>query len=181
MQTNLARTSLIFPFILGAASLAVAAEPGWLKLTVQEKGYTEPNVKVNIPLSLLDVIADAVNTEDLKVDLALDEIKKEGVDIKKLWDGVKNLGPTDFIEIDDKDEHVKVWKDAKDFKITVTKKGSPEPEVLVTFPTAIVDSVVGDGTQPITFKRIVLELKKAGPMQFVEVHDDDEHVKIWIE
>ena len=174
------KTALIL--ILLFPALSMAGDPIFLKLTVQEKGYTEPNVKVNIPLSLIEVVADAINEEEL-VDMEeiLAEINHEGVDLRKLWEGVKQLGPTDFVEIKDHGEHVKVWKDHDSFRITVTDDGSSEPKVLVTFPLMIVDTILGDGTRPITLDNIVKALKQAGPMQFVEVHDNGEHVKIWLE
>lgn len=168
-----------------APVLSLAAEPTFLKLSVQEKGYTEPNVKVNVPLALLDAIADAIKEDTLKlheIDVALDEVKKEqGIDLPKLWEGIKKLGPTDFIEVVDEKEHVKVWKDTKDFKITVTEKGQKDPKVLVTMPLGIVEGIIGDGTKPITLKGIIAELRKVGPMQFVEIHDEGDHVRIWLE
>ena len=176
------RRNLVLPVAFLVPTLAVAGDPAFLHLTVQEKGYNEPNVKVNIPLSLIDVVADAIKDDDVvKIDGVLDDIEREGIDIRKLWTGLKDLGPTDFIEIENEDDHVKVWKDREAFRITITEKGQSEPKVLVTFPLAIVESVIGDGSQPITLKGIVAQLKKAGPMQFVEIHDEGEHVRIWLE
>ena len=176
---------LVIAAVALVSAVAFSAEPTFLKLTVQEKGYTQPNVKVNIPLSLIEVVADAINEETLnlgEIDAAFVELKqKDGIDIRKLWDGIKKLGPTDFIEVENEKEHVKVWKDSKDFRITVTEKGMKEPNVLVTMPLSIVESVIGDGTKPVTLKGIIAELKKTAPLSLVEVHDQDEHVKIWLE
>ncbi len=165
-----------------SATLVLAATPTFLKLTVQEKGYQEPNVKINVPLSLLDAVSDAITDDSvLEIDKTLDKVAKEGIDLRKLWDGVKKLGPTDFVEITKDGEYVKVWKDRKAFRLTVTEQGQKDPKVLVTLPLKIVEQVVGDGTKPITLKGILQAIRKAGPMQFVEVHDQGQHVKIWIE
>lgn len=170
--------------IMALPAMGLAADPAFLKVTVQERGYTEPNVKINIPLSLIEVVADAIKEgegELVDIDAVIDEVEREGVDVRKLWEGVKELGPTDFIEVQDEKEYVKVWKDRDSFRVTVTEEGQTEPTVLITFPLAIIDNILGDGTQPVTLKGIVAALKDAGPMQFVEVHDHGEHVRIWLE
>lgn len=163
-------------------AVAMAGQPTFLKMTVQEKGYTEPNVKINLPLSLIEAVADSIKDEQIAgVDKVLMDIKTDGVDLVKLWQNVKKLGPTDFVEVEDEKEHVKVWKDHEAFRITVTDKGQSEPKVMIMFPLAIVDSIFGDGTKPVTLRSIVDALKSAGPMEFVEVKDGGDAVRIWLE
>lgn len=76
------------------------------------------------------------------------------------------------------------------FKILVTDTKTKKVKVRVTIPIAIVDAVASacpdetfkiDGHNNINFKKILKELKKVGPMALIEVYEDDETVKIWLE
>lgn len=83
-------------------------------------------------------------------------------------------------------------KDVKWFKVLITDAKTNKDRVRVTLPLALVEIVlrhadgkhlkVGDGLHAdIDLTALFAELKKLGPMALIEVYEDDEIIKIWLE
>lgn len=82
-------------------------------------------------------------------------------------------------------------KEVKWFKILVTDNKTNKDKVKVTLPISVVEiflSCVGDkhmkihdGDCDIDLQAVFKELKALGPMALIEVYEDDETVKIWLE
>ncbi|HPU94502.1 MAG TPA: hypothetical protein PKU99_10300 [Candidatus Saccharicenans sp.] len=81
--------------------------------------------------------------------------------------------------------------EAKWFKVLVIDKASGQEKVKVTLPITLVEMLVncaGDKDLKMTgrddslkVQDLMNQLKKAGPMSIIEVNDEEEMVKIWIE
>ncbi len=79
------------------------------------------------------------------------------------------------------------------FKVLITDNETGKTKVKVTLPVAVVEAVlacahnkhfkIDDDDCDIDLKELFAELKKHGPMVFIEIYDDDENVsvKIWLE
>lgn len=82
-------------------------------------------------------------------------------------------------------------REAKWFKILVTDAKTGKATVKVTLPISVFDIVsdcvdlrnvkVDDWSCNIDLRALFKELKAAGPTMFIEVQEDDEIVKIWLE
>ncbi len=82
-------------------------------------------------------------------------------------------------------------KDAKWFKLLVTDAHSKRDRVKITLPLSLVEAalrfvddcdVIFDHEDcDINVKALLKELKKAGPMALIEVYEDGEIIKIWLE
>jgi hypothetical protein len=82
-------------------------------------------------------------------------------------------------------------KEVKWFKVLVTDAKTNKDRVRITLPLALVEIVVrhtegrhlkvGDSHRDIDLGALFAELKKLGPMALIEVYEDDEIVKIWLE
>ena len=81
--------------------------------------------------------------------------------------------------------------EAKWFKVLVIDKTSGQEKVKVTLPISLVEMLVScAGNKDLKMKGrdealkiqdLMNQLKKAGPMSIIEVNDEDEMVKVWIE
>jgi hypothetical protein len=76
------------------------------------------------------------------------------------------------------------------FKILVTDTKTGDVKVKVTIPVAIVEAFTSacpegnykiNGAKDLDIKKLLKELKKAGPMALIEVNEENETVKIWLE
>jgi len=111
-------------FVMAAALFATAADdykvirnavqsPGahatgqanaqWLKILVTDQAGGKEKVKISLPLSLVELMINACPEEKFKIE---DGCR---VDIKKIWNELKNAGPLALVEIEDHGETVKIW------------------------------------------------------------------------
>jgi hypothetical protein len=82
-------------------------------------------------------------------------------------------------------------KEVKWFKVLVTDAKTNKDRVKITLPLALVEAFVRcaddkhlrihDHNCDIDFDELLTELKKVGPMSLIEVYEDDELVKVWLE
>jgi hypothetical protein len=83
---------------------AGGVEPRWLKVRVYEKGKTTPQVSINVPVGLAEILFQSL-PDDTKI-----ELKRKGYDSDNFWPRLKALGPTEVIDIEGEDGgRVKVW------------------------------------------------------------------------
>ena len=86
---------------------------------------------------------------------------------------------------------VESGKEAKWFKVLVTDVKSGKETVQITFPLAIIETLInctgekhfkldGDGCD-VDLKALFSELKKAGPTAIFEVSEKDSTIKVWLE
>jgi hypothetical protein len=82
-------------------------------------------------------------------------------------------------------------KEAKWFKVLVTDAKTNKERVRVTLPISLVEVFLKcaedkhfrlhDNKCNVDLKELFAELKKLGPMVLIEVFDEDEIVKVWLE
>jgi hypothetical protein len=82
-------------------------------------------------------------------------------------------------------------KEAKWFKVLVTDTRTNKDKVKITLPISLVELFmkctenknlrIDRDEYDIDLKELFVELKKVGPMALIEVYEDDEIVKIWLE
>jgi len=82
-------------------------------------------------------------------------------------------------------------KEVKWFKVLVTDTKTNKDRVKITLPIALVEAFIKcaddkhlrlhDQRCDINFEDLMTELKKVGPMALIEVYEEDELVKVWLE
>ena len=82
-------------------------------------------------------------------------------------------------------------KEAKWFKVLVTDTQTNKDKVKITLPISLVELFmkcadnknlrIDRDEYDIDLKELFAELKKVGPMALIEVYEEDEIVKIWLE
>jgi len=88
-----------------APSPAPGGKPAtWIRLRIWEKGSKEPQVSINLPVALAEMVFKSL-PED-----ALRELRKEGYDAGSFWERLKKTGPTEILTIDSDDgDRIQVW------------------------------------------------------------------------
>ena len=76
----------------------------WIRVRIYEKGGKDPQVSINLPLGLAELVYKSLPDDTRK------ELKIKGYDADNFWDRLKKLGPTEILSIDGKDgERVQIW------------------------------------------------------------------------
>lgn len=73
------------------------------KIVVTEKGGVKEEVKISLPVSLVEMVINACPEEKLELDHGC------RIDIRKIWKELKKAGPLALVEIEDHGETVKIW------------------------------------------------------------------------
>jgi hypothetical protein len=81
-----------------------AARATWIKVRVYEKGAKQPEVSINLPLGLAELVFKSLP------ETARRELREEGIDAENFWDRLLKLGPSEILSIEGKDgERVQIW------------------------------------------------------------------------
>lgn len=79
-------------------------EAVWVRIRIYEKGDSKPNVAINLPVALADLVFKALPDE------AIADLRKEGYDARSFWQALKKTGPAEILTIEGKDgERIQVW------------------------------------------------------------------------
>ncbi len=82
-------------------------------------------------------------------------------------------------------------KEVKWFKVLVTETKTGKEKVRITMPIALVEIFarcadnkevkLGRDGSSLNLQKLLTELKKVGPLAIIEVNEEDEKVKVWLE
>ncbi|HEX9900078.1 MAG TPA: hypothetical protein VGC81_12710 [Candidatus Methylomirabilis sp.] len=152
----------------------------WIHIRVTEAD-DEAKVSVNLPMSLVEVA----------LDLAEDEIATEGriqldnsditvADMRRMWKELREAGDADFIEAEEDDEIVKVFRKGDVLFVNVDDRENGEEKVRLEIPVGVVDALFSDD-EGLNLRGALAELNRLNKGQILTVHDGDSHVRIWID
>jgi hypothetical protein len=89
---------------LRTAAAPPARKAGWIKVRITEKGASSAKVSLTMPFALAELVFKSLPDE------ALRELKSEGYDAENFWRKLREMGPTDVIDIEgDKGERIRIW------------------------------------------------------------------------
>jgi len=187
------KTILAAAGLLGFAALCAApinAQSGtpWLHVRVEEKKDTT-KVSVNIPLSVVEAVLKASPEffeKHGKIRIGNDHGLKLA-DMRKVWKELAAVGDAELVSVESDDENVKVMRKGDlvqvfvDNKRKAGKDGEKGGEtVRVEVPTSLVDALLSGEGEEANVEAAIMELKKRRG-DIVRVHDDDSHVRVWID
>lgn len=85
------------------ASTSGAKSPLFFKIEVRDLKNGNDDVKITLPVSLVEIMLEASGEEKIKLDCG------RSVDLKKIWASLKAAGPLALVQVEDKDATVKIW------------------------------------------------------------------------
>jgi hypothetical protein len=172
--------------LAGGGTLAADAQTLHIEVLKMDNGDT-PEVKMAMPIDLVQAFASSVRGgEGVHVEV-LDEIAHEGFDLREFWRQVKDGNIDQFFTLEAEDATIRAWREGGMFRLTVDadelhhKVGDRErAQVEITLPEELMDFLVeqDDTVEPAD---IVARLRQMGPMTLVQVSTDKETVRIWLD
>ena len=79
-------------------------EASWVRVRIYEKGASKPNVSINLPVALADLVFKSLPDD------AVADLRKEGYDARTFWERLKKTGPAEILTIEGGDgERIQVW------------------------------------------------------------------------
>ena len=84
--------------------MSTAKAASWVHIRIYEKGQSKPNVAINLPVALADLVFKSLP------DSAIADLRKEGYDARSFWEALKKTGPAEILTVEGKDgERIQVW------------------------------------------------------------------------
>jgi hypothetical protein len=166
--------------------LAWAAPAAWargeahLRVEVVDERTGEMKVNLDMPLNAVESILDIIN-EQVHGDVGMDfDFGDHGMDVRKIYLALRDSDMSDFLEVNDGDTHVKVFMDRDAFQVRATEDGNLVASVYL--PIQVLDALFSGPEDELPNTRAALkELASLAPITLVEVYEDHETVKIWVE
>jgi hypothetical protein len=188
-KTILAAAGLLGLAALYAAPINAQSGTPWLHVRVEEKKDTT-KVSVNIPLSVVEAVLKA--SPDFfekhgKIHIGNDHGFKMA-DLRTVWKELAAVGDAELVSVESDDQNVKVMRKGDLVQVFVDQKpragkdgeGRRAETVRVEVPTSLVDAFLSGNGEEGNFEAAILELRKRRG-DIVRVHDDDSHVRVWID
>jgi hypothetical protein len=159
---------------------AHAASKEWLHIHVDEKKNDEEKVRINIPISLIEVLVPMVEDEAIRngrIQMHNKEISAS--ELREIWKAVKEEGDAEFLTVEKRGENVRVYTSGK-YLMVQSDKGASE-KVNIKIPLAVVDAMLsGEGDQ-LNLLAGVRALRESGIRDIISVESDDSTVMVWID
>jgi hypothetical protein len=169
-----------------AFSAASAADTAgkWLHVRVVEGGDKQESVKVNLPIAVLETMAEAIQAEHFKEGrIHLGEAGIKAEQLRAVWQSLKTSQDMEFVTVESGDENVRVAKSGRYLLIKVNDGGSEDgPETVdVKMPIEVIDALLQAPEGQLNVKAAIQALVQYGTGDIVQVQDGKSRVRIWID
>lgn len=170
------------PAAAGAQPAPEADDTGqWVHVRVDEADGGE--VALNLPISLIDVALgeaaeEGFDADDLRFGPGSDV---DVDDLRRIWRELRDAGDTDFVDVRDGDERVRVYRRGDRVHVDVDEDG--RETVRIRMPAHIVDALLSGEGDRLDLPAAVRELARSGEQEVVRIDDRDEGttVRIWVD
>jgi hypothetical protein len=164
-----------------STALAVASDDLWLHVFVQENGEDGETVRVNVPVAFVERVLPLIENEhihDGKVVIP-DEAELEGVDLRGIWEAVRETADGEFVTVEGPDENVRVAKENGMLLVDVDDDGD---KVRVRLPLDVVDAAFTGEANELDIVAALRVLGETYPAHdVVTVEDGSTRVRVWID
>jgi hypothetical protein len=168
--------------LAGPAAPAQDAAP-WLHVHVTGDGGHRSNVKLNLPLSLVEIALDAapetvvshgrIHLHSGKSDLSV-------ADLQRLWRELRRTGEAELVTVEDEGGTVTIAQRGDRIEVRVHDPSAEREHVRVDVPAAVVDALLSGEGEELNLRDAFRELRKIRG-DVVEVEGRDGSVRVWID
>lgn len=176
------RTLLPSFLALAFASTPLQAQTPWIHVEVDDNEKEGSHVKVNLPLSVVEIALEAapekiVNEGRIRIEATDRDLDVE--DLRKMWNELRDAPDSEWVTVEEKDETVSIRRQNDRILIDVDdRKGGDTAHIQV--PVKVVDALFSGQGEELNLKGAISELKSLRG-DIVRVDDGDTKVRIWID
>jgi len=160
-----------------SSSLAAQKKDPWFHVEVKENKAEPEYVKVNLPMSMVDVALSVI--KDKKFDKGHFKLPTEVADMRKIWSELKKAGNAEFVTVQQKNETVRVAKEGNYILVKITEGKKPKVDLKV--PVGVVDALLAGTGDELDIKGALVAMQKQNAGEILTVNDHETQVRIWID
>jgi hypothetical protein len=154
----------------------------WLHLEVQEKSSDPALVKVNLPISMVDVALDLVKDDKFRHgQFKLDTNEISVAEMRRIWSELKKAGDGEFVSVEKKTETVRIARQGDLLLVKVTGPDKQKAKVDLKIPTAVVDALLQGSGDELNLKAALVAMQQRRAGEILTVNDEQTRVKLWID
>jgi len=156
----------------------------WLHVRVVDGGDKQETVKVNVPVSVLETMAEAIEADHFKEgQIQIGDAGVKADQLRAVWSSIRNSKDMDFVTVESGDENVRVAKSGRNLIVRVNDGDSDEGHgtVDVKVPIEVVDALLQAPEGQLNVKAAIQALAQFGTGDIVQVQDGNSKVRIWID
>lgn len=181
-SSTLAVFGLVAALAFAAASPAAAAPDLWLHVEVHETGGENANIKVNLPVSLIEsmlpMIEGASEIEDGRI--VIDDADVSVDDLRRVLDSLHGSPDATFAEVETDTERIVFFKDGPYLRVE-TDATAEGTEIRARFPVVVLEALVSGTGNELDVAAALRALADHGAGELVTVRDRDATVRVWID
>lgn len=168
--------------VLAGGLVRAGTEDRWLHIRVEEHRGRRENVRVNIPLTLVESVAPLLDDVDLGDGgrLRLNDKDLDAAELRKFLEAVKKSPDAEYITVESLDSRVVVSKSGDMLRIRMHDDDDAE-RVEIKMPIAVLDALVSAPDGRLNLSAALKVLGERGSGDLVTVTDRDSRVRIWID
>lgn len=165
---------LIFGSLLILMTGALQAQNRVIRVQIDGHDGENTHVSMTFPLSMIRSFEPAIVGSMME-----HEIHGHGLDLRKMWETMKEAGPMDYVEITENEGNVKVSSTGT--HIVVTADGDLQDRVHVSIPFALCDALFAEPDE-FNMDHLMDVLEQMVGQDIVNITSDtEETVRVWIE
>ena len=177
--TKVSISLAVFPALLLAATLAVAASTTRYLHVRVTNATTHELVRVNVPLTLAEKVIPAINHGELRDGkICIGNFTADNVNVRAILDALKSAPEGEFVTVQNTGDDVRVAKEHGQVVVHVIDKNSHE-NVDVTVPWEVVQALVSDTAE--NQLNVEAAIETVGDTTLVRVSGHDENVRVWVD
>jgi hypothetical protein len=166
-----------------AQSSTSARAERWLHVRVISTNSKGETVRVNVPLELAEKVLPAIDHDRLhngKVRIGCMDC--DGVDVRTIFEAVRQSRDGEFVTVQSKDEDVSVMKKAGQLLVHVhDKKRSKDAQIEVKVPMKVVEALLSGSKDELDIVAGLHALAGQGDVELVSVKDEDNTIRVWLD
>jgi hypothetical protein len=162
------------------AAAAFAAEPvRWINVHVVEH-EDNTDVKVHLPLSLVQTLVDAVHTKDFDAGMVTIDMDRAEIDWVVILRELQKAPEGEYVTVEEPDASVHFGKQDGVVTVDVQEKGEHGEHVVVRLQEPLLNAVKVEGDR-LDVRALLSRLTEAKVGDLLTVESTDANVRVWVE
>ncbi|MCA9730029.1 MAG: hypothetical protein KC729_20265 [Candidatus Eisenbacteria bacterium] len=166
---------------------AMAGDQYWLHVRIDSDDPDGDRVRVNVPIELIETLLPMIETEEFGHGrIRVDDTDLDGVELRKLWNAVRDTKDGQFVSVESRHESVSVAKEGGLLKIRVLEHHRRHEDeqgnhIDVQLPIKVVDAMLSGNEDELDLVAGLQALREHGSSILVTGSDDGSDIRIWID
>ena len=179
----LTASALTLAFCLGYAAPASAGGSDlWFHLTVDEHRGKQAQVKIHLPLGLVERLAPlAVSEIDSDSRFRINRRELTAPEAREMWRALRESGNAPFIDIRSGREQVRITRRGGSLHLQTVGNRHDGERVSISIPESVVDALLSGDEEEYQIAAALRAMARQGVGDLVQIESDDADIRVWID